>query len=157
MIEYKEFANISLNINGEDKNVIVKPSDTLLNVIRDKLGLTGAKAGCENGDCGSCTVLIDGIPIKSCITLAVESIGKKIITIEGLKETPIQKAFIEKAGFQCGFCTCGFIMNCQGLITMNPNASDDIIDEWLSSNLCRCTSYNEISKAIKWVLKKECK
>ncbi|NEZ46743.1 (2Fe-2S)-binding protein [Clostridium niameyense] len=155
MVKYGEFVNLKLDINGEERRVIVRPADTLLDVIRNKLGLTGAKAACENGDCGACTVLVNGLPIKSCIMLAVEAVGKKITTVEGLKDTPIQKAFVEKTGFQCGFCTCGFIMNCQGLINAHPNASDEIIKEWLSSNVCRCTSYEEISKAIKYVLRGE--
>lgn len=152
MIVYKQVAKLELDINGEKRNVIVRPADTLLEVLRDKLGLTGSKPGCENGDCGACTVLIDGWPIKSCIILAVEAVGHKIITIEGLKGTPIQKAFVLKSGFQCGYCTSGFIMNCQGLINIHPDAKDDTIKEWLESNICRCTSYEEIEGAIKSVL-----
>ncbi|HEY5561246.1 MAG TPA: (2Fe-2S)-binding protein [Clostridiaceae bacterium] len=152
MIVYKQVTKLGLDINGEIRNVIVRPADTLLEVLRDKLGLTGSKPGCENGDCGACTVIIDGWPIKSCIILAVEAVGHKITTIEGLKDTPIQKAFILKSGFQCGYCTSGFIMNCHALITMHPDAKDDLIKEWLESNICRCTSYGEIERAIKSVL-----
>ncbi|MBI6872064.1 (2Fe-2S)-binding protein [Clostridium aciditolerans] len=152
MISYVEAARIELDINGEKKSVIVRPADTLLRVLREQLGLTGAKAGCENGDCGTCTVLLDGLPVKSCIMLAVEAVGHKIITIEGLKEDPIQKAFINKWGFQCGYCTPGFIMNCYGLATNHPNADDETIEEWLQSNICRCTSYEEIREAVKSVL-----
>ncbi|MGE5633528.1 MAG: (2Fe-2S)-binding protein, partial [Caulobacteraceae bacterium] len=115
-------------------------------------GLTGAKPGCENGDCGACTVLVDGWPVKSCIMLAVEAVGHKVTTIEGLKDAPIQKAFIEKWGFQCGYCTPGFIMNCQGLVNVHPDADEEMIEEWLQSNICRCTSYEEIRKAVKSVL-----
>jgi carbon-monoxide dehydrogenase small subunit len=151
MISYIEETKIQLDINGENRSLIVRPADTLLRVLREKLGLTGAKPGCENGDCGACTVLLDGIPIKSCIILAIEAVGHKVITIEGLKDEPIQKAFIEKMGFQCGYCTPGFIMNCYGLIKNNPNADDETIGEWLQSNICRCTSYEEIREAVKLV------
>ena len=99
MISYIETAKIELDINGEKRNLIIRPADTLLRVLREQLGLTGAKAGCENGDCGTCTVLLDGLPVKSCIMLAVEAIGHKVTTIEGLKEEPIQKAFIDKWSF----------------------------------------------------------
>ncbi len=100
---------LALNINGEEREVIAKPSDTLLYTLRNELGLTGAKPGCENGDCGACTILVDDWPIKSCLMLTVEAIGKKITTIEGLKNAPIQKAFVENwGGFQCGYCTSGF-------------------------------------------------
>ncbi len=152
MISYIETSKIELNINGEKKKLIIRPADTLLRVLREHLGLTGAKAGCENGDCGTCTVLLDGLPVKSCIMLAVEAIGHKVTTIEGLKEEPIQKAFIDKWSFQCGYCTPGFIMNCYGLITIHPDADDETIEEWLQSNICRCTSYEEIREAVKSVL-----
>jgi aerobic carbon-monoxide dehydrogenase small subunit len=132
--------------------VTVRSADTLLFVLRSKLGLTGAKPGCLNGDCGACTVNVDGWPMKSCLMLAVEAVGKKIITIEGLKDTPIQKAFIEDFAFQCGYCTSGFIMNCHSLIEQHPKADDQMIKEWLESNICRCTGYTEIEKAIKSVL-----
>ncbi|PEN78896.1 (2Fe-2S)-binding protein [Bacillus cereus] len=143
---------ITLNINRENRNVTVRASDTLLYTLRE-LGLTGAKRGCENGDCGACTITIDGWPIKSCITLSVEEVGKQIITIEGLKNSPIQKAFIENAAFQCGFCTPGFIMNCDALVKIKPHADKKTIEEWLSSNICRCTCYQEIQKAVNMVLK----
>lgn len=148
MIAYKGVVPIKLRINNEEREVIIRPSDTLLRVLREKLGLTGEKPSCENGDCGACTVLIDNWPMKSCIMLAVEAVGHEITTIEGLKDTPIQKSFIEKAGFQCGYCTSGFIMNCQGLLNIHPHADDKTIREWLQSNICRCTSYEEIHEAI---------
>lgn len=152
MISYIETSKIELNVNGEKRNLIIRPSDTLLRVLREQLGLNGAKVGCENGDCGTCTVLLDGLPVKSCIMLAVEAIGHKVTTIEGLKDEYIQKAFIDKWSFQCGYCTPGFIMNCHGLITTQPDADDETINEWLQSNICRCTSYEEIREAIKSVL-----
>ena len=144
-----------LNINGEEREVIAKPSDTLLYTLRNELGLTGAKPGCENGDCGACTILVDDWPIKSCLMLTVEAIGKKITTIEGLKNAPIQKAFVENWGFQCGYCTSGFLMVCHSLSIHHPNADDYTIEEWLQSNLCRCTSYQEIGEAVKSILKQK--
>lgn len=146
---------IELNINGEVRKSLVRPADTLLFALRERLGLTGAKPGCENGDCGACTVLVDGWPVKSCLMLAVEAIGHEVITIEGLNDTSIQRAFVEKFAFQCGYCTPGFIMNCQGLINLHPEASDEIIRDWLQSNICRCTSYQEITEAIKSVLQQD--
>ncbi len=144
---------ITLNINGEDREVNVKPSDILLHTLRKEFGLTGVKPGCENGDCGACTVLIDDWPIKSCLMLTVEAIGKRIVTVEGLKNALIQRAFIENwGGFQCGYCTSGFLMVCHGLSKIHPNASDEVIEEWLQSNLCRCTGYEEIENAIKSIL-----
>lgn len=145
---------IVLNVNDEIHLVTVRSADTLLNILR-KLGLTGAKPGCLNGDCGACTVNVDDWPMKSCLMLAIEAVGKKITTIEGLKDTPIQHAFVEKFAFQCGYCTSGFIMNCHALIKQHPNADDETIRKWLESNICRCTGYEEIESAVKTVLKKE--
>lgn len=146
--------SMEIDVNGEIKSIVARPADTLLYVLREQLGLTGAKPGCENGDCGACTVLVDGWPVKSCLMLAVEAAGRTITTIEGLKDTPIQKAFIENWAFQCGYCTSGFIMNCYALSKIHPDANDEVIQEWLQSNLCRCTSYEEIKKAVKSVLSK---
>lgn len=143
---------ITLNINGEDKEAAVKPSDILLYTLRNELGLTGAKPGCENGDCGSCTILIDGWPVKSCLMLTVEAVGKKIVTVEGLKNAPIQKAFVDNWSFQCGYCTSGFLMVCHSLANIHPDANDHVIEQWLQSNICRCTGYEEIKAAIKSVL-----
>ncbi|MFZ7943498.1 MULTISPECIES: (2Fe-2S)-binding protein [Bacillaceae] len=142
-------------INGESRMVTVRSADTLLYLIRGKLGLTGAKPGCLNGDCGACTVNVNGRPMKSCLMLAVEAVGKNVTTIEGLNETPIQQAFVENFAFQCGYCTPGFIMNCHSLIGQHPDADDRTIKEWLESNICRCTSYIEIEQAVKSVLKKK--
>jgi carbon-monoxide dehydrogenase small subunit len=146
---------INLYVNEENHTTVVRSADTLLFALRGKLGLTGAKPGCLNGDCGACTVNVDGWPMKSCLMLAVEAEGKKITTIEGLKNTPIQKAFVEHFAFQCGYCTSGFIMNCHSLIKQHPDADDQTIKEWLESNICRCTGYAEIEKAIKSVLRHE--
>lgn len=143
---------IEISVNGEKKSVVARPADTLLHVLREQLGLSGAKPSCKNGDCGACTVLIDGLPIKSCLMLAVEAIGHEITTVEGLRDSPIQRAFVEKFAFQCGYCTSGFIMNCHALSVLQPQAKDETIREWLQSNLCRCTGYEEITEAIKSVM-----
>lgn len=143
---------ITLQINDETVPVHVRNIDTLLVTLREKLGLTGAKPGCLNGDCGACTVNIDGVAMKSCLMLAVEAENAMIITIEALKDTPLQKAFIDKFAFQCGYCTPGFIMNCQSLIQNEPLASDAAIKSYLESNICRCTGYEEIEEAIKEIL-----
>lgn len=147
-----KFHSIVLTINGENQPVMVRTADTLLYALRGKLGLTGAKPGCLNGDCGACTITVDGWPMKSCLMFAVEAVGKKVTTIEGLCDTPIQQAFVENFAFQCGYCTPGFIMNCHSLIEQHPDADDEMIKEWLQSNICRCTGYAEIEKAIKSVL-----
>ncbi|WP_096435120.1 (2Fe-2S)-binding protein [Alteribacter populi] len=145
-------AEISLTINDEERRVYVRYADTLLHVLREELDLTGAKPGCLNGDCGACTINVDGDPMKSCLMLAVEAFDKKVTTVEGLKNTPIQTQFIEKFAFQCGYCTPGFIMNCHALIQKYPNADDTVIKDWLESNICRCTGYQEIEEAIKAAL-----
>lgn len=155
MLEIKETTMLNLNINGNDIDVMAKPSDTLLFTLRKQLGLTGAKPGCENGDCGACTVIIDDMPIKSCLMLTVEAIDKKIETVEGLKNAPIQKAFVENFGFQCGYCTSGFLMACHSLAKNHPKADDTTIVEWLDANICRCTSYQEIGDAIKSIINNE--
>lgn len=143
---------ITLNINEEIYQTEVRPLSTLLSVLRQQLGLTGAKPGCLNGDCGACTVMINDLPFKSCIILAVEAAGMEITTIEGLKDAPIQQAFIEHFAFQCGYCTSGFIMNCHSLVSKYKNPSSDTIKEWLSSNICRCTCYEEIENAVMAVI-----
>ncbi|MGG4013478.1 (2Fe-2S)-binding protein [Bacillus smithii] len=142
----------TLDVNGEKRMATFRPADTLLYVLRSQLGLTGAKPGCLNGDCGACTINVDDMPMKSCLMLAIEAVGKKMTTIEGLDGTPIQKAFIEKFAFQCGYCTPGFIMNCHALLKQHPDATDEMIKEWLESNICRCTGYQEIAEAVKSVL-----
>ena len=148
MKAYRKVTTIALNINDEKRHTVVRPSDTLLRVLREKLGLTGAKPGCENGDCGACTVLLDGLPVKSCLVLAVEAIGKNITTVEGLKNTEIQQAFLEEGGFQCGYCTSGFLINAYALLEKHPVSDGGADREWLESNLCRCTGYEGISKAV---------
>lgn len=143
---------LELDVNGEHRTVAARPADTLLHVLREQLGLTGAKPSCKNGDCGACTVLIDGWPIKSCLMLAVEAEGHQIATVEGLKDAPVQKAFVDNFAFQCGYCTSGFLMNCHALAQIHPQADYATMREWLQANLCRCTSYEEITKAMESVL-----
>ncbi|WP_339321198.1 (2Fe-2S)-binding protein [Paenibacillus sp. FSL W8-0194] len=143
---------IELRVNGEKRTVRVRAAETLLNALRDHLGLTGSKPGCENGDCGACTILMEGLPFKSCIMLAVEAEGRQITTIEGLAGSPMQQAFVHKQAFQCGYCTPGFIMNGQGLLDAHPEADEETIRIWLESNICRCTSYEEIHEAVRAAL-----
>lgn len=143
---------ISLTINGETHQTLCRNADLLLHVLRTHFGLMGAKTGCLNGDCGTCTILVNEIPTKSCLMLAVEVEASTIETIEGL-HSPLQQAFIDHNAFQCGYCTPGFIMNIEGLIRHNPQAADSEIEDWLQSNICRCTSYEEIKAATYAVLK----
>ncbi|WP_413375151.1 (2Fe-2S)-binding protein [Alkalihalobacillus sp. 1P02AB] len=145
---------ITLNINGEEHEVFIRNADTLLFVLREKVGLTGAKPGCLNGDCGSCTIDVDGDSMKACLMFAIEGVDKKITTVEGVQNAELQTQFIKEFAFQCGYCTPGFIMNCHALIQKFPEADDAIIKDWLESNICRCTSYQEIEKAIKACLPK---
>jgi carbon-monoxide dehydrogenase small subunit len=154
MIRYSGYNEVCLKINGEAYHVLIKNSDTLLNVIREKVGLTGAKGGCENGDCGACTVLIDGKPMKSCLLLAIECIDKEITTIEGLENTEIQEAFIDFGGFQCGYCTSGFLLNAYAMLEDEPNIDDQGKKKWLDANLCRCTGYEGIKDAVNQAQKK---
>jgi aerobic-type carbon monoxide dehydrogenase small subunit (CoxS/CutS family) len=155
MLKIQGKSTIRLNVNEEIREVTVKPSDILLTVLREQLGLTGTKPGCENGDCGACTVLVDGWPVKACLMLAVEAIGHRILTVEGLKNAPVQSAFVEKWGFQCGYCTSGFLMVCHALSQIHPNAQEYVMEEWLQSNICRCTSYEEIREAARAILSKK--
>ena len=150
MLRYDGKTMVTLTVNGDTHELLVRPSDILLDVLRGQLGLTGAKAGCKNGDCGTCTVLVDGLPTKSCLMLAVEAQGHPIMTVEGLGGIEaVQKSFVDANAFQCGYCTSGFLMVCQGLITQYPKMPEEhVVEEWLESNLCRCTSYQEIRSAV---------
>lgn len=148
MKELSGLAEIVLHVNGEERRAAVRPGDTLLRVLREKLGLTGAKCGCENGDCGACTVLLDGKPVKSCMILAVECEDAAVTTIEGLRDHPVQQAFAEENGFQCGFCTPGMILNAAALVAAHPEPDDAVDREWMQSNLCRCTGYEGIRNAL---------
>ena len=139
---------LSLTVNGERRSAGCRTSDTLLRFLRERLGLTGTKCGCENGDCGACTVLADGVPIKSCMALAVEFQGVPLTTIEGLRGHPVQEAFIAENGFQCGFCTPGQVLNAAALLAAHPRPDRETTVEWMESNLCRCTGYEGIARAI---------
>ncbi len=153
IVEPGEKVRIILLINGRRRRVLVEPRWSLLFVLREKMGLTGTKVGCERGECGACTVLIDGQPRYSCLTLAVEAEGKEITTLEGLKEGeelgPVQKAFIEHDAFQCGYCTPGQVMAAEGLLRSNPNPSLEEIRLGMSGNLCRCGVYPNIFRAVR--------
>ncbi len=144
---------ITLNINDQDYEVIVSPQDLLVDVIRKKVGLTGTKKGCGQGDCGSCTVLIDGKPELSCIKLAVSAVGKKITTIEGIANPdgtlhPLQESFLDHGAVQCGFCTPGMILSSKALIDRNPTPTREEIKTAIAGNACRCTGYVNILAAI---------
>ena len=143
---------IHLDINGKGYTISVFPQRTLLEVLREDLGLIGTKEGCSEGECGVCTVLLDGIPVRSCLLLAVDVRGRKITTIEGLVKEgelhPIQKSFIEHGAIQCGFCTPGMILSAKALLDEKPSPTEEEIRIALSGNLCRCTGYQKIFKAV---------
>lgn len=143
---------IILKVNGEAVELLVSPNRTLLDVLRKDLELTGTKRGCEQGACGACTVLIDGQPFRSCLTLAVEVQGRSIETIEGLRQEeilhPVQEAFVSEGAVQCGFCTPGMVMTAKALLEENPNPTEEEITTAISGNLCRCTGYYKIKRAI---------
>jgi len=143
---------INLTINDQKYEVAVAPNQTLLHVIRYQLELTGTKKGCELGDCGSCTVIMDDKPVNSCLVLAMQAVGKDIKTIESLETDqglhPVQKAFVEKQGVQCGFCTSGMILSAKSLLDKNTTPTELEIRKALSGNLCRCTGYQKIIESV---------
>jgi aerobic-type carbon monoxide dehydrogenase small subunit (CoxS/CutS family) len=144
---------ISIEVNGETHELLVKPSATLLDIIREDLGLTGVKEGCGEGECGACTVLMDGLAVNACLILAVEANGKHITTIEGLayggELHPIQQAFVDIGGLQCGFCTPGMILSTKALLDKNQDPTDLEIRKGLEGNFCRCTGYTKIIESVK--------
>jgi len=144
---------IEFKINGEQTKLEVEETEILLDVIRDKLHLHGTKRGCENGECGACTVLVNGDPVNSCMNIAARADGKEIVTIEGIgtedRLHPVQKAFIEEGAVQCGFCGSGMILTSKALLDKNPNPSEADIRRAISGNLCRCSGYSKIVKAVK--------
>ena len=148
-----EKSNITLNINGRDHSIDVEPRRTLVDAIRDNCGQTGTHVGCEHGICGACTVIVNGEPVRSCLMFAVQADGQKIRTVEGLAKGdelhPMQRAFMEHHGLQCGFCTPGFLMLAVGVLEREPDIGDDDLIDVLSSNLCRCTGYQNIIKAVR--------
>ena len=143
---------LSFTLNGDPIEVVCKDNMTLLDLLRDKLGLTGTKKGCDQGECGACTVMLDGKPVNSCCTLAVECEGRDVVTVEGIAKNgqlhPIQKQFIEKWALQCGYCTPGMIMSAKALLDVNPHPTELEIREAIEGNLCRCTGYAKIVEAI---------
>ena len=147
---------ISFNLNGEDIQVLAEPNRTLLDLLRDDLGLTGTKKGCEAGECGACTVMLDGRPVNSCITLTAEVEGCRVITVEGVAQdgqlSPLQRQFIDKWAFQCGYCTAGMIMSAKALLERNSHPTELEIREAIEGNLCRCTGYVKIIEAIQAVV-----
>jgi carbon-monoxide dehydrogenase small subunit len=145
--------NITLTINGKDHAISVEPRRTLADAIREDCGQTGTHIGCEHGVCGACTVIVDSAPVRSCLMFAVQADGKNIRTVEGLADGdrlhPMQQAFMDNHGLQCGFCTPGFLMLAVGVLEREPDISDEDLIDVLSSNLCRCTGYQNIIKSVR--------
>jgi carbon-monoxide dehydrogenase small subunit len=143
---------VTASINGEDVEFLCEPRQSLLEVLRDVLSLTGAKEGCNNGNCGACSVIMNGTLVNSCLVLGVEAQGAQITTVEGIAPAdglhPIQKAFLEGAALQCGICTPGFIVASKALLDKNPHPTEHEVRYWLAGNLCRCTGYDKIIKAV---------
>ena len=144
--------HVQARLNGEQVEFLCEPRQSLLEVLRETLGLTGTKEGCNNGNCGSCNVILDGELVNSCLVLAVEVDGCSLITIEGIAGPqglhPVQVAFLEHAALQCGFCTPGFIVATKALLDQNPNPRESEVRHWLAGNLCRCTGYDKIVRAV---------
>jgi carbon-monoxide dehydrogenase small subunit len=144
--------HVSTTINGEPVEFLCQTSETLLDVLRDGLGMTGSKEGCASGDCGACSVIVDGRLVCSCLTLAVEAEGRTVETIEGIAKGdalhPLQQKFLEHAALQCGFCTPGFLVAAKALLDSNPDPSEEETRYWLAGNLCRCTGYDKIIRAV---------
>jgi len=152
------FKEIILKVNGISYELMVKTNQTLAEVLRDNLGLIGTKIGCSEGECGACTVIVNGRTITSCLMLAVQADRSEITTIEGLSSkdslSPVQQAFVETGAIQCGFCTPGMVMSTVALLKEHPNPTDELIKEGLAGNLCRCTGYQQIFEAVKLAVKK---
>jgi len=150
---------VEFTVNGDPREILVNPGETLLDVLRDDLGLTGTKKGCGKGECGACTVILDGKAVPSCLVLAASVNGKKIITIEGIAENgklhPLQEAFVKYYAVQCGFCTPGMILTAKAYLDVYPNPSEEEVREALQANLCRCTGYEKIVEAVMAVVNGE--
>lgn len=144
--------HVSTRVNGEDVDFLCRTDQTLLSALRDELGLTGTKEGCGSGDCGACTVLVAGRPVCACLVLAVEAEGAEVVTVEGLGAGdalhPLQTRFLEFAALQCGFCTPGILVAAKSLLDHNPDPSETEVRYWLAGNLCRCTGYDKIVRAV---------
>jgi aerobic carbon-monoxide dehydrogenase small subunit len=143
---------VAATVNGSQVDFLCEPRQSLLEVLRDVLGLTGAKEGCNNGNCGACNVLLDGVLVNSCLVLAVEVDGCRVDTVEGMAEGgqlhPLQQKFLEHAALQCGICTPGFLMAARALLERNPDPTEAEVRYWLAGNLCRCTGYDKIIRAV---------
>ncbi|MGD2184761.1 MAG: (2Fe-2S)-binding protein [Desulfobacterales bacterium] len=143
---------IELNINGDTHEILVATHHTLLEVLRDQLGLMGTKRGCDLGACGACTVLIDGEAYLSCLMLAVDAIGKQVVTIEGLSEAgdlhPLQSAFVDQGALQCGFCTPGMILTAKAILDEEKHPTEEVVKQKMAGNLCRCTGYKKVVEAV---------
>jgi aerobic-type carbon monoxide dehydrogenase small subunit (CoxS/CutS family) len=152
---------LKLTVNGQPYELYVKPKTLLVEVLRDHLGLTGTKRGCNSSSCGACTIMLDGMAVKSCSILALQANGAEVRTIEGLAKGnelhPLQKAFLDHGAFQCGFCTSGMLMASTALLTENPEPTKEQIKEGIDGNICRCTGYNSIIRAVTAVVKGEYK
>jgi len=146
-------ARLELTVDGLPQSVLVEPGRTLLRVLRDDLGRTGTKEGCDDSECGACMVLVDGRPVNSCSYLALQAAGRDVTTVEGLAGPdglhPLQRAFVEEGGIQCGFCTPGMLISAAALLAADPDPSDDAIRDGLAGNLCRCTGYQPIFRAVR--------
>ncbi|MXY34312.1 MAG: (2Fe-2S)-binding protein [Boseongicola sp. SB0676_bin_33] len=144
--------HVSTTVNGDAQELLCDPRETLLDALRDRLELTGAKEGCGTGDCGACTVVLDGRPVCSCLVLAAEAEGREIGTVEGIADGevlhPLQRKFIEHAALQCGICTPGILVAAKALLDRNPDPSETEVRYWLAGNLCRCTGYDKIVRAV---------
>jgi carbon-monoxide dehydrogenase small subunit len=144
--------HVQTAINGEEVEFLCEPRESLLEVLRERLGFTGTKEGCNDGNCGACTVILDEVLVDSCLVLGVEAQGKKITTVEGLAAPeglhPLQQKFLEHASLQCGICTPGFLVAAKSLLDHNPNPTEHEVRHWLAGNLCRCTGYDKIVRAV---------
>jgi carbon-monoxide dehydrogenase small subunit len=152
---------LKFKVNGQPYDIFVKPKTLLVEVLRDLIGLTGTKRGCNSSSCGACTVMLNGMSVKSCSMLALQANGAEVVTVEGLAKgnelSPLQKAFLDHGAFQCGFCTPGMLMSSTALLTENPKPTKLEIKEGIDGNICRCTGYNSIIRAVTAVVKGEYK
>ena len=144
--------HITLTVNGDPREIDIDTHDTLLDVLREKLELRGTHLGCDSGDCGACTVLLDGEPVPSCLVLAVDADGREVITVEGVLQNgephPVQKAIVARGGVQCGYCTPGIVVSSVALLNRNPHPTGNDVREAIAGNLCRCTGYQKIVEAV---------
>ena len=152
---------LKFKVNGQPYDIFVKPKTLLVEVLRDHLGLTGTKRGCNSSSCGACTVMLNGMSVKSCSVLALQANGAEVVTVEGLAKgnqlSPLQRAFLDHGSYQCGFCTPGMLMSSTALLTENPKPTKQQIKEGIDGNICRCTGYNSIIRAVTAVVKGEYK